>query len=29
LERGFSQAEVAELLASGVVKENLGSGARR
>ena len=29
LERGLSQAEVAELLASGVVKENLGSAARR
>jgi crotonobetainyl-CoA:carnitine CoA-transferase CaiB-like acyl-CoA transferase len=29
LERGFSQAEVAELLESGVMRENLGSGARR
>ena len=29
LERGLSQAEVAVLLASGVVKENLGSAARR
>jgi formyl-CoA transferase len=29
MERGFSQAEVAELLESGVMRENLGSGARR
>ena len=28
LERGFSQAEIAELLEAGVVKENLGSGGR-
>ena len=29
LEHGFSQSEVAGLLAASVVKENLGSGARR